>query len=117
MTITTRTPEGTPNSCPVCGLQLRIEPSADTLDAPCPGCGLLLWFDVQDELHRRLEYAMTIGEAARLCKVSQQTLIRCLESGDLHGFREPRSGFRQIPRRSLISFMTRHGIPVPDILK
>jgi len=47
-----RTPEGTPNRCPICGKSVRIEPSSfPTHDAPCPQCGHLLWFgDASDEL-------------------------------------------------------------------
>ncbi len=44
MTISSRTPEGEPNTCPVCGHDLRLEPSIDTRDAPCLSCGYLLWF-------------------------------------------------------------------------
>ena len=40
----TRTPEGEPNRCPVCGKSLQIEPSRPPGDAPCPHCGHLLWF-------------------------------------------------------------------------
>jgi hypothetical protein len=40
----TRTPEGEPNRCPVCGKELRLEPSRPPGDAPCPHCGSLLWF-------------------------------------------------------------------------
>ncbi len=40
----TRTPEGGPNRCPICGHDVRIEPSLPTRDAPCPHCGHLLWF-------------------------------------------------------------------------
>src|SRR5262249_52487779 len=39
-----RTPEGIPNRCPVCGSAVRIEPSSPSGDAPCPTCGHLLWF-------------------------------------------------------------------------
>jgi DNA-directed RNA polymerase subunit RPC12/RpoP len=45
MTISSRTPEGDPNKCPICGHRVRLEPSIDTRDAPCPSCGHLLWFD------------------------------------------------------------------------
>jgi anti-sigma B factor antagonist len=48
MVISSRTPEGTPNHCPVCGAFLRIEPSGPTGDAPCPRCGHLLWFTWDD---------------------------------------------------------------------
>src|SRR4051812_13021312 len=39
-----RTPEGTPNRCPVCDKLAWIEPSLPQRDAPCPHCGCLLWF-------------------------------------------------------------------------
>lgn len=44
MVISSRTPEGDPNHCPVCGHYLRLEPSRPPGDAPCPACGCLLWF-------------------------------------------------------------------------
>ena len=45
------------------------------------------------------------GEAAKICNVSQQTIIRCFDSGRLNGFRVPSSRFRRIPRANLIAFM------------
>ncbi len=54
----------------------------------------------------------TTGEAAEICKVSQQTIIRCFDNGRLRGFRVPGSRFRRIPRASLIAFMKEHGIPI-----
>jgi hypothetical protein len=39
-----RTPEGQPNHCPVCGRRVKVEPSRPADDAPCPHCGHLLWF-------------------------------------------------------------------------
>jgi anti-sigma B factor antagonist len=48
MVISSRTPEGQPNHCPVCGSHLRIEPSDPAGDAPCPQCGHLLWFAWED---------------------------------------------------------------------
>jgi acyl carrier protein len=44
MTIASRTPEGEPNRCPVCQALVCIEPSHPAGDAPCPHCGVLLWF-------------------------------------------------------------------------
>jgi hypothetical protein len=44
MTISSCTPEGEPNACPICGNQIRIEPSRPVGVAPCPHCGTLLWF-------------------------------------------------------------------------
>ena len=53
----------------------------------------------------------TTGEAAVLCKVSQQTIIRCFDAGRLNGFRVPGSKFRRIPREELIRFMRSNEIP------
>ncbi len=53
----------------------------------------------------------TTGEAAKICKVSQQTIIRCFDNGSLKGFRVPGSRFRRIPREQLYSFMKDNGIP------
>ena len=53
----------------------------------------------------------TTGEAAKICKVSQQTIIRCFDNGSLKGFRVPGSRFRRIPRDQLYIFMKENGIP------
>ena len=53
----------------------------------------------------------TTGEAAKICKVSQQTIIRCFDNGSLKGFRVPGSKFRRIPREQLFLFMKENGIP------
>jgi two-component system, OmpR family, response regulator len=53
----------------------------------------------------------TTGEAAKICKVSQQTIIRCFDNGSLKGFRVPGSRFRRIPREQLYAFMKDNGIP------
>ncbi len=57
----------------------------------------------------------TTGEAAEVCKVSQQTIIRCFDSGRLQGFRVPGSRFRRIPRAELIRFMKENEIPTDAI--
>jgi len=57
----------------------------------------------------------TTGEAAKVCKVSQQTIIRCFDSGRLNGFRVPGSRFRRIPRDELIRFMRENDIPLESI--
>src|SRR4029453_11973898 len=57
----------------------------------------------------------TTGEAAEVCKVSQQTIIRCFDSGRLGGFRVPGSKFRRIPRADLIKFMRDNDIPVESL--
>ncbi len=57
----------------------------------------------------------TTGEAADICRVSQQTIIRCFDAGRLEGFRVPGSRFRRIPRQSLVKFMKDNRIPLDAI--
>ena len=59
----------------------------------------------------KMKTVFTTGEAAKICKVSQQTIIRCFDSGQLKGFRVPGSRFRRIPRDQLFCFMRDNGIP------
>ncbi len=58
----------------------------------------------------------TTGEAAEICKVSQQTIIRNFDRGALKGYRVPGSRFRRIPRENLLRFMKANNIPT-DILE
>jgi two-component system, OmpR family, response regulator len=64
--------------------------------------------EVRDWSEKRI---FTTGEAAEVCKVSQQTIIRCFDSGRLAGFRVPGSKFRRIPRDELVRFMKDNNIP------
>lgn len=60
----------------------------------------------------RFKQVFTTGEAAEVCQVSQQTIIRCFDSQKLKGFRVPGSRFRRIPREELMRFMKQNGIPL-----
>jgi acyl carrier protein len=51
MTISTRTPEGFPQRCPICGRSSALEPSFPGGDVVCPACGQLLWV-VRDHAER-----------------------------------------------------------------
>lgn len=64
----------------------------------------------------RSKDVFTTGEAAEVCQVSQQTIIRCFDAGRLKGFRVPGSRFRRIPRDELMRFMRDNDIPL-DRLK
>ncbi|MBK9119532.1 MAG: response regulator [Phycisphaerales bacterium] len=57
----------------------------------------------------------TTGEVAEICNLSQQTVIRCFDSGRLRGYRVPGSRFRRIPRDALIQFMKEHNIPLDQL--
>jgi len=72
-------------------------------------------YNSQFEARFAMKTVFTTGEAAEVCKVSQQTIIRCFDSGRLKGFRVPGSRFRRIPREALVAFMKDNGIP-PDAL-
>jgi hypothetical protein len=61
MRISSRTPEGTPNHCPLCGKNLVLEPSKPFLDAPCPHCGHLLWFAAENPLTRQRQLVLEVG--------------------------------------------------------
>src|SRR5262249_32033861 len=65
----------------------------------------------QEGMDERMKTVFTTGEAAKICKVSQQTIIRCFDNGQLKGFRVPGSRFRRIPREALYKFMKDNGIP------
>jgi len=63
----------------------------------------------------KMKDLFTTGEAAEVCRVSQQTIIRCFDAGRLEGFRVPGSRFRRIPRQSLVKFMKQNNIPLDQI--
>lgn len=63
----------------------------------------------------KIKDLLTTGEAAEICNVSQQTIIRCFDSGRLDGFRIPGSKFRRIPRESLLKFMRDNNMPLGNI--
>jgi uncharacterized Zn finger protein (UPF0148 family) len=77
----TRTPEGEPNRCPVCGKPLQIEPSRPPGDAPCPHCGHLLWFgpmkrkSYEEEAVNQDVGVLELAESARN-KFDQQELAK-----------------------------------------
>jgi len=57
----------------------------------------------------------TTGEVAKICNLSQQTIIRCFDAGRVEGFRIPGSRFRRIPHESLIKFMQSNDIPISSL--
>jgi excisionase family DNA binding protein len=63
----------------------------------------------------RMKTVFTTGEVAEICKISQQTVIRCFDNGRLKGFRVPGSKFRRVPRDALLSFMKANNIPLENL--
>ena len=54
---------------------------------------------------------LTTGEAALIAKVSQQTIIRAVTSGELKGHRVPSSSHRRIDPREFAAYLEREKIP------
>ena len=65
MVISSRTPEGQPNNCPLCHHHVVMEPSQPFGDAPCPHCGCLLRFEPLDEGFRGSVAEVASTEAQR----------------------------------------------------
>lgn len=63
----------------------------------------------------RLKAVYTTGEVAEICRLSQQTIIRCFDNGQIEGFRVPGSRFRRIPRPALMKFMKDNKIPLDEM--
>ena len=72
-----RTPEGTPNRCPVCQAVICIEPSTPPGDAPCPHCGHLLWF-AGGMVLENLEFVVADAIIRDLPSGSKRTAIETL---------------------------------------
>lgn len=65
MTISSRTPEGQPLRCDVCGAMAVVETSLDLGDATCPACGNLLW-------RLRLRFASEFGVSSDDVRLATQ---------------------------------------------
>lgn len=66
MNISSRTPEGFPSHCPLCGTSVNIEYSDPAGDAPCPNCGCLLWASaelVESITKQTLDVLSTVPDA------------------------------------------------------
>src|SRR5687768_13028604 len=54
MPVSSRTPEGFPVRCAVCGAESYVEPSLPPGDAVCPRCGQLVWVREAISLYEKL---------------------------------------------------------------
>jgi excisionase family DNA binding protein len=57
---------------------------------------------------------VTVGFIARRCGVSNTTVLRWIEKGELPAFRLP-AGHYRIARDNFAAFLTSYGIPAPDM--
>jgi acyl carrier protein len=86
MTVSSRTPEGWPGRCPVCGAQVTLEPSTPFGDAPCPVCGQLLWFVDLDTGLRFFEKREAVEIIARNLGISEEEVDLSPSSSFLERF-------------------------------
>lgn len=59
---------------------------------------------------------LSASQAARMCYVSNNTVIKWIDSGMLPGFRVPGSRHRRVTRESLRRFMEAHGVPTDRLV-
>ena len=82
MTIASRTPEGYPARCPVCAKVICLEPSDPVGDAPCPYCGVLLWFVHLPRETRYYEFdALPEATRIRIAEFVHKWFVRRGKSG------------------------------------
>jgi excisionase family DNA binding protein len=63
--------------------------------------------------HETPEDTLTTSEVARLCGVSQRTVIRWVEREELRAYKLPGRGDRRVTAAELRKFMRKHGMPLP----
>ena len=56
----------------------------------------------------------TTGEAARICRCSIQTIIRCVDRGVIEGYCALGSAHRRIPSMTLFRYMENNNIPLDN---
>ena len=57
----------------------------------------------------------TTGEVARICGISQQTVIRCYDRNLINGYLIPGSRYRKITHKNLVDFMIKNNIPLEGL--
>lgn len=68
---------------------------------------------MQNRLEQWIPEYITVGFVARHCGVSNTTVLRWIERGQLPAFRLP-AGHYRIQRESLTEFLTRYNMPAAN---
>ena len=123
MNISTRTPEGMPNRCPICGNDVAIVPSIPPGDAPCPHCGSLLWFaagrsSILGSLIAEVDSVAFREMNADLWAANKKDALRILvdslvEAGEITEADERRHRRALLRREELGSTAIGHGVAIP----
>ena len=80
MTISSRTPEGFPSQCPLCGAECNLEFSDPGEDATCPNCGCLVSYSAQLLEHFRRLFSNALGVAPE--HISTETNLQRMLGAD-----------------------------------
>lgn len=66
-------------------------------------------------MNRRTEIDFTTGQVAEICSVAPRTVTKWFDSGRIMGYRVPNSKDRRIPRKDLVRFLKKHGMPLGNL--
>lgn len=61
---------------------------------------------------RKIQRDYTTGEAAKICRCSIWTIIKCVDEGIIQGYYLPASTHRRIPSENLFRYMKENNIPM-----
>jgi acyl carrier protein len=81
MPIASRTPEGFPSNCPVCGAETNRDFSEFGGDAPCPRCGCLIW--QAEQLLRRIQSLLDRFATGKHSLINANTRLKDLGADSL----------------------------------
>jgi predicted RNA-binding Zn-ribbon protein involved in translation (DUF1610 family) len=81
MNTATRTTEGTPSSCPICGKRMIVSPSIPLGDATCPHCGALIYPRLQGDNFER-DHEKRLAELGVIIETDDEGEVI---SAELHG--------------------------------
>ena len=70
---------------------------------------------MENEIEESSPEYVTVGFIARRCGVSNTTVLRWIDKGELPAFRLP-AGHYRIAREKFAEFLTNYGIPVPAMI-
>ena len=100
--------DGQSARCPFCNGRVPVDNLVLNSDIFCNNCGAFLHFDGSEFL---IHEQFNTAQAAQVCRIAQQTIIRCFENGSLKGYRAGDRPQRRIPRSALLEFMRKNQIP------
>lgn len=96
MTVSSRTPEGAPLECPLCGRTARLELCEPLRDATCPACGqLLTWLAHRQNGNEKSPHS--VDDVLENLKADSLDLVELImEMEDDFGITFPDSVYEQI---------------------